>query len=188
MRPLLWLDVETGGFEPGQHGLFEIGMALTNERLEIVAETSVVIFQDHDMIMRSLPMALEWHTKNGLLREVVERGLMLNVAEHRLKEWCAEHGVGGLYTAGSKPAFDRSWLKAWTPSLNMLPHHRTFDLNTLLAFHGAEDLAAMKEGDENRPHRALLDIRRDVGILKLLAQRVGVLPDADHEQAFSTTD
>jgi len=175
MIPLLWCDVETLGFDPARSVMLEAGFALTDQDLNEIASLCVQLSLDgvdmsspaHD------PHAIEFHKANGLLDECGRVGMKLGDASHAVTDWIDRHSAGGLYMAGSGLDFDRHWLKLWLPSVAQLFHRRNFDLNTLLAWYGVTDKEMLP--DYEYKHRAMLDIGRDIALVKKLAEYSGMM-------------
>lgn len=161
--PLLWCDIETTGLDPAADRLLEVGLALTDANLRVVAETSLVLSCRNVRDLEMSHVVREMHERSGLFDEVERSSLGLRAAEELLVAWVQEHHAEGLYMAGSGVHFDRGWLKHHMPALIQVWNYRNFDLTTLRYFFGAEK--------ETAAHRALPDIRQSMQQLRDFAAR-----------------
>lgn len=187
MRRLLWGDFETTTFDPAEGLMLEAAFLVTDESLREEAAVSVVVRRtSEELADESIwhPAARKFHEANGLIRESLEASMNLKAADSFLASWIQRHAPGesvdpedrliGLWLAGSGLDFERRWLPTTLPSCHALINRRNFDVNTLIAFHGADDLMSLKD-ESVKAHRALQDVRRDVGIAREIARRAGVL-------------
>lgn len=171
MKPLLWCDVETTGLDERKGKLLEVAFVMTNEKLEEIGATSLVIHHKPETLDPLMDdYVRQMHTDNGLLEAVqavstdverVEQGLLWQLLHWR-ECWYP------LPLAGSCPSFDRLWLEAHMPMLARLPTHQHFDMST---FRFMWDLPKPDKGGMR--HRALADIRADITQLREIHARVG---------------
>lgn len=189
MRRLLWGDFETTTFDPAKGLLLEAAFLVTDESLREEAAISVVVRRSpEELADESIwhPAARRFHDSNGLIEESLRASMGPEATDAFLSSWLRRHAHGeagdpddrliGLWLAGSGLDFERRWLPVALPSCHALINRRNFDVNTLIAFFGADDLLALKD-ESAKAHRALPDVRRDLGIARTLAGRAG-LPEA----------
>lgn len=172
---LLWIDIETTGLFPDKGYPLEIAYVLTDRKLEtITSGESVVRWEEEqmDMVLNSFaPVAREMHEKNGLLT-LVKAGEGMSIADIELRfapDLLTADARDDYWRpcklAGSKPLFDRGWLKQWFPTLSRLPHYRDFDINTVRSL-----LHVMKAEGHQQGHRAMEDLMGDLGLLRRVVE------------------
>jgi len=152
MEKLIWIDLETTGLDENSNSIIEVGVIVTDEQMNELLSTSYVIkpttpFQE---------VALKMHKENGLYDlSMVSENTTQSVEEFLfdiLKDYYS------LWLPGSNPSFEKMWLKLHMPRIYAMLHYRSFDVNTLNMFFGAEKTSY--------PHRSLDDIRRDIEIVR----------------------
>lgn len=186
MQRLLWGDFETTTFDPSKGLLLEAAFLVTDESLREEAAVSIVVRREPEELADEAvwhPAARRFHAENGLIEESLRASTSLEAADSLLASWIRKHAAGeevdpedrlvGLWLAGSGLDFERRWLPACLPSCHALINRRNFDVNTLIAFFGADDLMALKD-ETVKAHRALHDVRRDAWIARTLAARAGI--------------
>jgi oligoribonuclease len=129
----LWCDIETTGLKPNEGQILELGLRLTDDRLNTLSEASwVVQFARQDLSNLS-DFILKMHTKNGLIFECLKSGMSVAEVEMLATQWISSR-LGNTEAppmAGSTIGFDRSWLKRWMPSVDDHAHYRSFDVSTI---------------------------------------------------------
>lgn len=163
-RRVLFLDLETTGFDPNRDVILEVGAILVD--LDAAAE----LFEFHAFptplhaggrfhprIDRGLD---KMHATSGLFFDRV-RASHVDDWEHRLLDRVDEHGFarGELSMGGFSPSFDRSFLAVHAPDLDAYLSHRMVDASTL-RFCGVE----LPPGDAK--HRALEDCRSAIACVR----------------------
>lgn len=169
---LVWVDVETSGLETRGNSLLEVGMIVTENNLEEVARTSVVLKPPDHWKLTFKPEIIEMHTKgegNGLMTDCVVNGVARDEAMFALVRFLAEH-VPHLdgdppVMAGNSVHFDRMWLKAKMPLLEECFHYRNLDVSSLKIFNRMAEFAEPWEGDR-KIHRALPDLEDSIAELR----------------------
>ena len=159
---MLWCDVETLGLDEKTLPLLEVGLAATNQDLEVIAEISLVIghpdIRDHATEER----VREMHERSGLLAEVEKSEWNLSSAEASLIAWVDTHAARGLCMAGSGVWFDRRWLSFHMPKLSQVWHYHNYDISTLRRF--------WSTAKPEPAHRTLGDIHQAIGELRKFEQ------------------
>lgn len=70
---LLWIDVETTGLDPFKDSILEIGLVITNSKLETLDSMSQVV--SIEQVDRTWdPVVIEMHSKSGLLLDCLTGG------------------------------------------------------------------------------------------------------------------
>lgn len=204
---LAWCDIESSSLDEFSGALLEVGFRITDAHLDTLAEASWVIpwrTGSLEAIRGSADQTVRaMHDANGLWREcdaidlgysiydATLRGVRQAVAKSQLARditaWLTDHGAAGLPLAGSTVGFDRRWLRAWMPDVEVVAHYRSLDVSAwkvglqTAAVHGvrlaqdALDAAPGKSG----AHRVLADIDASIaefraycGVLGLSAVEV----------------
>jgi oligoribonuclease (3'-5' exoribonuclease) len=123
-QPLVFLDLETSGLDPGANTILEVGAYCdargTPHRKRVVVRRGASLLDEMNEIVFSM------HAKNGLLRDVFYgENLSLEAAEEQVIEWLdyALPAMPGDYNyvkpilAGETCHFDMAFLKVHMPRL-----------------------------------------------------------------------
>lgn len=173
MKRLAWIDLETTGRDETTGCILEVGLVITNEKLEVEAEFYALVEPAPETIINA--HVAQMHQDNGLLDDLarghtyvaevvkemvsVERANMEMFNFIRLNDTRAS--VIGLPLAGSCPSFDRTWLRYHMPQVEALFSHCHFDVSTLRILHDVK----RPEGHK-APHRVMADIAEDIELTK----------------------
>lgn len=188
IRPatLAWVDIETTGLSPQTDVILEIGMVLTDNHLNIVAEKSFVInpgVETSVLYDQSNAFVRELHTRNCLWSSLAG-GVSLAYAEAELIAFMREHGLGtpevgqtATPMAGSSVHFDRGFIEGSMPLLGGEFHYRNLDVSTIkellnrIAPHVTESRPTA-----NGEHRALPDLHDSITELRhyVVAMKEGI--------------
>lgn len=169
-RPLVWMDLEMTGLEPGRHVIVEIATLVTDDELEIVAEGPDLVINpgaealtEMDKVVRSM------HTKSGLLTAIEASTTSLAEAGDAtlafLKEHVPERRTVPL--CGNSIGTDRRFLAAFLPEIEDHLHYRSVDVSTLkeLARRWYPDVVAAAPAKAGG-HRAMDDIKESLAELR----------------------
>lgn len=168
-RRLVWLDLESTGFTElhrkmvYQHRILELGVVITDERFDVLAQLCVVVHHDLEVI---LPLCDEvvrrMHTSNGLFADVAASKIDLAEAQQQILSFLAEHRVLAKASplCGSGIQFDRMFLEAQLPDLNAHLHYRNLDISAVKEF--LKTISTEFEPVKRKSHRALDDILESV--------------------------
>jgi oligoribonuclease len=133
---LLWVDIETTGLIPRESQILELGLRITDDRLNTLSEASwVVQFARQDLSNLS-DFILQMHTKNGLLFECMKSNMSMAQVEDAASRWLFKRlpiVADGEEPpmAGSTVSFDRSFLREYMPRVDAHAHYRSFDVSTI---------------------------------------------------------
>ena len=165
MNRLIWVDTETSGLSVETCKLLEIALVITDEELNIIAETSSLVHPQSLDVCQMDHRAREMHLKNGLLSE-----LLLSkhnpTLEAWLERWICAHVLPGLCPmAGATVHFDRAFIKRYLPRVERVFHYRNFDVSTLrrMVQMYFPDAATWVKKDR---HRALDDVKDSIEEMK----------------------
>lgn len=170
---IAWLDLETTGLDKNApaSGILEIAFVMTDDDLNELGSIELVtkpVAHCLDWVEQLHPRVLEMHTKNGLIKDVRERGIRRYEAEAKLLEFLVPiigDEKGKVPLGGASVHFDGDWIGHFMSPVRELFSHRIIDVTTLSL---CADRWA-KKVRENRPrqaegseHRAMADIRYSI--------------------------
>jgi oligoribonuclease len=168
MKKLIWLDLETTGLDEREDEILEVGVVITDERLDELSSHSWVVHQSDYTLARMNDWCVKNHTASGLVDEV--RASTVHLYDVNL-ELCKlihrEFGRQSPVLFGSSIHFDRRFIRAHLDLVEPNLHHRMVDVSAI-----AEALRHMYGFEVRRPvtgaHRAIEDIRDSIGHLSEL--------------------
>ncbi len=163
---LAWIDLEMTGLDTVNDVILEVGLIVTNNALEIVAESpSFVIYQTDDVLGRMDEWNKSHHTQSGLLAQVRESVLDCQQAERHALEFLNSYVLPMKSPmCGNSICQDRRFLARLMPNLERFFHYRNLDISTLkeLVKRWMPELQVSKKSK----HRSLDDIRDSIAELK----------------------
>jgi oligoribonuclease len=178
---LAFVDLETTGLNPREGNIIELGIVVTNEKLEVLGFYSQNVrplygdWKFEDGVVRKM------HTNNGLIAEI-EAGDCLRRYEAELDAlaWLESFGPEQLRLVGNSIWFDKAWLLEHMPDLHNRFHRQVIDITSLNKF--AEIFAPGAYA--SRPvgggaHRALADA---INSMKTLQHYGDVLGDISYRE------
>jgi oligoribonuclease len=132
----LWVDIETFGISTDTGPIIELGMALTDQDLNVKAMYQNTCWSaDHDAAFRKLTSDLwvmKQHTKSGLFKDAKKTGLpTLGMLEDDALDWLKWHNATGLPMCGSSIHFDRGFVRVFLPRFETAFHYRNVDISTV---------------------------------------------------------
>lgn len=141
---LIWMDLETTGFDPAQGEILEIAMKATTLNGQQVASPvhRVFKYQREDLLLKMDDVVLNMHLKSGLIPLIWASAANRDVDTVRanMRSWL-EIGswLNGLpgnlknrYLAGNSIHFDRAWLAQHRGHLLKQVSHRMLDVSSVL--------------------------------------------------------
>lgn len=164
---LCWVDLETIGDTIGDP-ILEAAVVITDWKLRVIADAEVLIDSpDWMALLERNEAAWKMHTRSGLVSDLLGgKGVPLRAAEQNLIDLLNSLGhIGGFAQAGYGVMWYRKVLTAHMPLLERWLHPtRSLELADVRNFVARvcerRDLVPMVEDDA--PHRALLDIHREL--------------------------
>jgi len=164
------MDLEMTGLDPDRHVIVEIATIITNDNLEVVAESpDMVVYATADELSRMDDFVTDMHTKSGLLEEIKESAVSLDEAGRITLEFLAEHidEPRSVPLCGNSIGTDRRFLAKQLPEVEEFLHYRSIDVSTLkeLARRWNPDVLAGAPAKAGG-HRALDDIRESLEELR----------------------
>ncbi len=168
-RIFVWIDLEMTGLDVQKDHILEIATIITDDQLNIIAQTPAFIIHQPDYVLESMS---EWvknaHGKSGLTEQVRQSKTTYTQAEAQtlalIKEHCKQYQ--GLL-AGNSVWQDKLFLSKYMPSIVAYLNYRIIDVTTVKELARAwypQDLQVDFKKPEN--HRALEDIQESINELK----------------------
>ncbi len=165
---LIWLDMEMTGLDPDNDKIIEMAVVVTNNNLEIVAESAVWVVHQEDAVLDAMD---DWnkktHGKSGLIGKVKASTLTEGDIEGQCLEFLKRHVPAGKSPmCGNSICQDRRFMARYMPKLETYFHYRNLDVSTLkeLCKRWQPEIAkGVKKGGK---HEALADIYESIEELK----------------------
>lgn len=169
-QPLVWVDLEMTGLDPGRHVIVEIAVVITDAALDKVVEGPDLVLAASDAELALMESVVaEMHTASGLLDEIRHSRLGLAAAEAQVLEFVRHYASQPHLAplAGNSIHADRAFLRRYMPELNGWLHYRNVDVSTVkeLARRWYPD-AYDSAPEKAKGHRALADILESIAELR----------------------
>lgn len=170
---LIWVDLETTGFDPAVDLVLEVAVTVTDGDLVelgagewVIGHPSGVYFSGDGGINyppHMNPDAVILHAANGLLREVARSATTLADVEVEILRLLVDHQVGVREAplCGASVHFDRAFLARHLPLLDRWAHYRHVDISTLGTLTGLWWPEAYPDTPDS-PHRAGPDVAASI--------------------------
>ena len=169
---LIWIDMEMSGLKPDSDVILEVGLVVTDQELNVVAEAPVLVVHQNDAVLDGMD---SWntatHARTGLTERVRKSGLDEAQVEEKMLaflELLVPPGISPM--CGTSICQDRRFLARHMPRLEAYFHYRNLDVSTLkeLARRWKPDLLSglTKQGK----HEALADIYESIEEMRYYRQ------------------
>lgn len=180
MRKLLWMDLETTGLSVDEDDIIEVGMAVTDQRLDVLDTYEEVVRPTRRGFARieGNDVVHGMHEGSGLL-DLLDSGQAAAVVEREMHDFVDEHfGIDstGVLPAGSGfDRFDRVFLQVYWPVFESRLHYGAVDLGGFRRLVDTFDIVALKDcwREPAIPHRALEDVLAMVDTCAELVNTLG---------------
>lgn len=166
---IAWVDVETTGLDPRVHHLLEVGVIVTDDELDEVGRTSVLLAPPAHARVTMKAEVVAMHEDNGLWAEARDEGYIDRYRAQSelclfLRRMGADDAVMPVM-GGSSVHFDRAWLKYHLPLFEEMFHYRNIDVSTLKELNRRWHFAEEWTGDRDI-HRSLPDLEDTIAHLR----------------------
>jgi oligoribonuclease len=165
---LIWIDLEMSGLRPDSDRVLEVAMVVTNQNLEVIAESPVRALHQSDAVLDGMD---SWnkstHARTGLTDRVRASPFTEAEVEAEMITFLERHVASGTSPmCGNSICQDRRFLARYMPRLEAYFHYRNLDVSTLkeLARRWKPDILGglTKQGR----HEALADIYESIEELR----------------------
>ena len=171
--PLVWIDMEMSGLDPGTCVILEVAVLVTDGDLNEIAEGPDIVVHQSDHVLDAMDA---WNTKHhgesGLTGRVKTSSVTVEEAEAAVLAFLAAHTAEGKSPlAGNSVHQDRAFIDRYMPKLAAYLHYRNVDVSTVkeLSKRWYPDLPRF---DKKQAHRALSDIRESVAELRYYREKI----------------
>ena len=173
--PLIWIDAEMTGLNPEEDVLIEIACIVTDNDLEVIAESPVFAIHQSDTVLAKMD---EWnqthHGRSGLITRVKQSITTETMAEQALLAFLSTYLEANKSSmCGNSICQDRRFLARYMPQLEAFFHYRNFDVSTVKEmFHRwYPEIAPFPKKNE---HLAVTDIRESIAEMQYYRQHLKV--------------
>jgi oligoribonuclease len=175
---LVWLDLEMTGLDPKKCTILEIGILITDNELNILAEGPSIAVHHSEKVLRGMESwSRHHHKKSGLTGECRKSTVSLKKAETLVldfvKEYCKEKTAP---LCGNTIWQDRRFLVKYMPRLEAYLHYRVIDVSSIkeLVRRWYSDNSFKMPREKRQTHRVMDDIRESVEELRFYRGKVFV--------------
>jgi oligoribonuclease len=162
---LVWIDLEMTGLDPARDVVLQAALAITDEKLNVLEEYTVDVYQPEDALAPMGPFVRKMHEKTGLLGRIPKGEELRHVEQdllERISGWCPYRAV----LCGNTIHSDRKFIDRYMPGLSAYLHYRMVDVSSLkvlaqlwLPGHLQFQKSTAQE------HDALFDVRQSIAEL-----------------------
>lgn len=143
---ILFLDLETTGFDPRTDRVLEVAAILTDDKLVKIDEFTTVVRLDPATHRTFIdPVVVKMHTVNGLWNScLADDAAPVETVDELLTQWINLHRdfsaspltttLDPIYLAGNSIHFDRAFMTVHMPKALGLLHYRQIDISSLNEF------------------------------------------------------
>ena len=172
---LVWVDLEMTGLDPKTCTILEIAAIITDNELNIIAESPVLAIKHSDKVLDGMEAWSRFHhKKSGLTAECRTSRTRMKKAEEIILDFVKSHcPVRSSPLCGNTIWQDRRFLVKYMPTLEAYLHYRVVDVSSVKELVSRWYPADFKMPREKKQtHRVLEDIRESIDELKYYRKKV----------------
>lgn len=175
---LIWVDMEMTGLNPGVDRIIEIAIVVTDESLQVVAQSDAIAVAQPDIVLDGMD---QWnrstHGRSGLIDRVRASRVSDAEAEQAMLDFLAPLVPPGKSPmCGNSVCQDRRFMARYMPRLEAWFHYRNLDVSTLKELCRRWRPALAKGFAKRGAHTALADIVESIEELRYYREHFLVLP------------
>lgn len=165
---LIWLDLEMTGLDPDRHTILEIGTAITDNSLKVLAEGPAIAIHHPEAVLKNMDSwCIEHHGKSGLTEKCRASRVSMAQAEERTLMFLKKHlKPDALPLCGNSIGQDRRFLIKYMPKLNAFFHYRNVDVSSIKELVHRWYPRSSYAPEKKKSHLVLDDIRESIEELK----------------------
>ena len=165
---MIWLDLEMTGLDPEHNVILEVGSAVTDSNLNMIAEGPVFAISQPDSVLTTMdPWCIEQHGKSGLTERSRTSQVSLAEAEEKTLAFVRQHCIPKASPlCGNSIGQDRRFLYKYMPALNAFFHYRNVDVSTIKELVQRWYAPANHAPEKKKTHYVLDDIRESIEELR----------------------
>ena len=160
---LLWMDLEMTGLDPRRDVILEVAAEITDFSFSTLASYEASILQKRTVVVERMQKNNWWQdypvNRDEFVRKS-EGGKSLKIVEQELITFVDAqfHGEPAIL-AGNSIHNDRSFVRSWWPTLDLMLHYRMLDVSSLKVFMQGKFGV---EYEKKEVHRAFDDIQASI--------------------------
>ena len=161
---LVWLDMEMTGLNPAGDRIIELAMVVTNQELQLVAESPTWAVHQSDAVLAAMD---DWnqktHGRSGLIDRVRASTLDEAAVEAQALEFLRKYSSPGHSPmCGNSICQDRRFMARSMPELEAFFHYRNLDVSTLKELAKRWRPEVYKAFKKHQRHTALADVHESI--------------------------
>jgi oligoribonuclease len=172
---LVWIDLEMTGLDLDTQVILEIGSAVTDGRLEIVAQGPAIAVNHPESVLADMEeWSREHHQASGLMERVRSSTLTCTEAEQATLDFLSAYcRPGRSPLCGNSVWQDRRFLIKYMPRLEAFLHYRNIDVSSVkeIVRRWYPDLPPF---EKQKTHLAISDITESIKELRYYRRHVFV--------------
>lgn len=178
---IVWLDLETTGLDPQKDRILEVGIIITDKRLDEVARSSWVLHTPSGVLGELDPKVVKMHANSGLWEECLKSEFGLQRVSQEVLAFLREYRCEGAYLAGNSVGdFDRHFLRNHLSAVNELLSHRSINVSTFKALFSLwAPQVKPSVPEKGIAHRSLADCEGSIRELKFWLSNMHELNGAE---------
>jgi oligoribonuclease len=165
---LIWLDLEMTGLDPDRQVIMEIGAAVTDDQLQLIAQSAAIAIHLSKAELDGMDAwCVEHHGKSGLTDRCKTSKISRAQAETQIIGFLALHADPGVSPlCGNSIGQDRRFLVKYMPTLNDFFHYRNVDVSSIKELSRRWYPAHMQAPAKRKTHTVSEDIRESIDELR----------------------